>query len=206
MIPLLQLPPPVHSGTEVHQITERVLARREYRLPKPSVLAQLRNRVFDELGRLVARVLDGAHGSLIGWLVVAALVGGIVFLTVRFARSVGRDPGMAVAVTNLRRRTAAEWRAEAEDHERAGNWRPALRCRYRALVADLAGRGLVDDVPGRTAGEYRAEVRDAAPAAAAAFGGATELFELAWYGNRAVGEDDAARFRRLADDVVAGVS
>ena len=52
-------------------------------------------------------------------------------------------------------RTAAQWRAEAAAHDAAGRWREALRCRYRALVAELAGRGLVEEIPGRTSGEYR---------------------------------------------------
>jgi hypothetical protein len=79
-----------------------------------------------------------------------------------------------------------------------------LRCRYRALVADLAGRGLVDEVPGRTTGEYRAEVGENVPRVAPEFAGATELFEAAWYGNRPTGEEESQRFRRLADQVMAG--
>jgi hypothetical protein len=103
------------------------------------------------------------------------------------------------------RRPAAEWRAEAEAHETAGRWRPALRCRYRALVADLASRGLVEEVPGRTTGEYRRQVDAAVPDVAPAFDGATLLFEGAWYGGRDTGADDAARFRALEARVLAGV-
>ncbi|MBV9410730.1 MAG: DUF4129 domain-containing protein, partial [Acidimicrobiia bacterium] len=95
-----------------------------------------------------------------------------------------------------------DWRAEAEAHERAGEWRQAVRCRYRALVADLAGRGILNEVPGRTAGEYRRELGDALPAASPQFAGATELFEGAWYGHRPTGEADAAHFRDLADRVL----
>jgi hypothetical protein len=103
------------------------------------------------------------------------------------------------------RRGPAEWRADAEAAERAGQWRQALRCRYRALVAELADRGLVEEVAGRTAGEYRAEVAGAAPAVAAPFAGATELFERAWYGEAPTGQDEAARFRGLSDEVLSGV-
>src|SRR4029450_4451834 len=60
--------------------------------------------------------------------------------------------------------------------------RAALRSRYRALAPDLASRGLVEEVPGRTAGEYRRQVGRALPEAATDFAGATELFEVAWYG------------------------
>jgi hypothetical protein len=42
------------------------------------------------------------------------------------------------------------------------------------------------------------------PAAAAAFAGATELFERAWYGRAATGAGEVSRFRDLAGRVVAG--
>ena len=93
---------------------------------------------------------------------------------------------------------------EAEAHERAGEWKLALRARYRSLVADLASRGLVDEIPGRTAGEYRAEVAETVPGVASEFAGATELFERAWYGNRPTGADDAAHFRDLEQRVLTG--
>jgi Domain of unknown function (DUF4129) len=206
-VPPLRLPPSVHPAGQVHRVTAAVLSRREFREPRPSLLAQLRQRLLDVLGRLIARVLDGAHGSLIGWLVVAALVTVVVLLLARFAAGVSRDPGLP-GLDHLAAdvRTGAEWRAEAAGHEAAGRWRQAVRCHYRALVADLAARGLVDEVPGRTAGEYRAEVTASAPTAAADFGGATELFERAWYGNRPTGPDEAERLRHLAGRVLEGAA
>jgi Domain of unknown function (DUF4129) len=48
-------------------------------------------------------------------------------------------------------------------------------------------------------------VAEAAPAVAAPFSGATELFERAWYGDRPTGRDEADRFRGLADEVLTGV-
>jgi hypothetical protein len=38
------------------------------------------------------------------------------------------------------------------------------------------------------------------------FGGATELFELAWYGNRATGAPESSRFKDLAERVMAGAA
>src|SRR5207244_8332949 len=100
-------------------------------------------------------------------------------------------------------RPPGDWEAGAAGHEAAGRWRDAVRCRYRALVADLARRGVVDEVPGRTSGEYRAEVTASLPAAAADFTGATDLFERAWYGAADAGPDDDERFKRLAERVLA---
>jgi hypothetical protein len=109
---------------------------------------------------------------------------------------------VAAAVPAGRRRSAAEWRAEADAQERAGAWREAVRSRYRALVADLASRGVVEEVPGRTAGEYRREVGRALPGAAGDFAGATELFEVAWYGHADTGAQQAAHLRDLTDRVL----
>jgi hypothetical protein len=63
---------------------------------------------------------------------------------------------------------------------------------------------VVEEVPGRTSGEYRGEVGRNLPTSADAFAGATELFERAWYGRRPTGADDAARFRDLARRVLEG--
>jgi hypothetical protein len=183
-----------------------VLSRDEFREPAKSLLQRGRDALFDFLGRLLARILEGATGSPIGWLAVALVVGVLALLVVRFARSVTRDPeGEAVGVP-ASRRTARDWRADADASEAAGDWRSALRYRYRALVADLAARGLVDEIPGRTAGEYRAEVATNVPTVAADFSGATAMFERAWYGGVPSGRDDADRFRSLEQRVLAGVS
>jgi hypothetical protein len=102
------------------------------------------------------------------------------------------------------RRPATAWAAEAARLEAEGRWRDALRCRYRALVAGLAGAGVVEEIPGRTAGEYRLLVRQSRPAVDEPFGGATDQFERAWYGEADTGPDDTAAIRALADRVAAG--
>jgi hypothetical protein len=73
-------------------------------------------------------------------------------------------------------------------------------------VADLAGRGLVEEVPGRTTGEYRAQVTRSVPAAAPDFSTASDLFERAWYGAADTGPEDAERLRQLSDRVLTGAS
>ena len=45
----------------------------------------------------------------------------------------------------------------------ARRFRDAIRCRYRALVGDLARRGMIDEIPGRTSGEERVQMAAAAP-------------------------------------------
>ena len=193
------LPKPTRPPGQVTRAVRDVLARPEYRHPGPSLLERLQNDVLD----WVARVLSGVVGAGIGARIVLAVLVGVVALVVwRVAGGMTRDPGQGVAVSAGRTRPATEWRAEAEAHERAGEWRQAVRARYRALVADLANRGLLQEIPGRTAGEYRAELGHALPSASPPFSGATELFEGAWYGKRPTAAADAAHFRELADRVL----
>jgi hypothetical protein len=197
------LRPPTHDGDDVRDAVREVFSRREFQQERPGLLTRIREWVFDQIARLLAEVLQGGRRNLVGLIVFSVLVAGVVFLIARFARTVQRDPGADVPSVRVGRRTAADWRADAERYEAEGQWRDGLRCRHRALVADLATRGLVEEIPGRTAREYRDEVGDTAPVARDAFGGATELFELAWYAHAPTGPDESRRFRDLADRVLA---
>ena len=97
-----------------------------------------------------------------------------------------------------------EGEAAARRHEAAGEWKEGLRCRFRGLVERLIARGAIPDVPGRTAGEFRIDLRETLPDAAADFAGAADLFERAWYGDLPTGPDEAARFEGLAERVLSG--
>jgi hypothetical protein len=193
------LPVPTQNPRHVASTVHQVLARPEYQHPGPSLLERIEHDVLDWLARTLSSVVGAGLGA---WVAMAVILGLIAFVAWRVAGGVTRDPGRSVTVSAARRRPAADWRAEAEAHERAGEWRQALRCRYRALVADLAGRGLLEEVPGRTAGEYRAQLADSLPAAGPPFREATALFEGAWYGHRPTTEAETSRFRGLADTVV----
>ncbi|HEX7276026.1 MAG TPA: DUF4129 domain-containing protein [Acidimicrobiales bacterium] len=199
------LRPPERSPGEVRDAIGEVLARPEFQRPKPGWVQRLREAVVDLIERALGNLLGGGRGTFIAWVILGVAIIAAVLVATRFARGVTRDPGRGVSTTTVPRRGAAEWRADAEAAERAGQWRQALRCRYRALVAELADRGLVEEVAGRTAGEYRTEMEGTAPAVAAPFAGATDLFERAWYGEWPTGQDDAQRIRDLSDEVLAGV-
>lgn len=107
------------------------------------------------------------------------------------------------AVAIDRSREPTNWRAEADEHRRAGRYREALRCRYRALVGDLARRGLIDEIPGRTTGEERSQLRQVQPTAGNPFTSAADLFDDAWYGHHTVDADDDERFQSFERDVLA---
>ena len=199
------LPPPERPPGEVRDAIGEVLARPEYQRPSPGLIQRLRQAALDLIERILGALVGGGRGTIIAWVILALAILAIMVVATRFARGVTRDPGRGVSSVAVPRRGVSDWRADAEAAERAGQWRQALRCRYRALVAELADRGLVEEVAGRTAGEYRAEMAGAAPGVSAPFAGATELFERAWYGDAPTGQEDAVRFRGLADEVLSGV-
>jgi hypothetical protein len=201
----LDPPVPTRDPDQVHRTADEVLSRPEFRQAARPLLSRLWDWALERLGELLVALVGTSAGSLIGLLLFLLILAAVAALAVRFARGMTRDPEVAAAIPTAPRRSAEEWRAEAEAHERAGDWRQALRCRYRALVADLAGHGLVEEGPGRTAGEYRGEVERNLPAAAEAFAGATELFESAWYGRTPTGAGELTRFRDLAGRVLQGI-
>lgn len=168
---------------------------------------------------------SGGHGldlsfvSLVLWILLFAAVAGLVYMLVRWLLSKNGAGGRrraaagdeddddddvverdAVAVDRTREPT--NWRREAEQHRVAGRYRDALRCRYRALVGDLARRGVIDEIPGRTTGEERAQLRRVTPTASAPFNSAADLFDGAWYGHREVDVVDDDRFQSLERDVL----
>lgn len=198
------LPDPSTSAEEARRVADEVLTDAVFDRPQPGLLARARDWFFERLGEAVDSVLGSAGGGLVGWVVVAALVVLAVVLAVRFTRGVQSDPGTVAVPGGGPRRPAIDWLAEATRLEAAGDGRAGLRCRYRALVTALAARGVLDEVPGRTAGEYRAAVASSIPGVAPDFAGATALFEVVWYGGQTVGPDEAGRFEDLSGRVLAG--
>jgi hypothetical protein len=149
--------------------------------------------------------VSGGGGTVLAWIIIAVVLGGVVYLLVRYGRvslpalSEPDEPGVMVELT----RSAAEWRAEAARLEDEGRWAEGLRSRHRALVADLVRRGAIPEQPGRTAGEYVRDVAVTLPDATVPLAAATELFEAAWYGGADTGPAEAARFQALDAQVLA---
>lgn len=167
---------------------------------------------------------SGGGGNLLGLLLWTLLIAVVLciawvawrYLAERSASSKSADDGdgddapdddeLAGTVVIDRSREPRGWREEADEHRAAGRFRDALRCRYRALVGDLARRGLLDEIPGRTTGEERRQLRASAPAAHPFFRDAADLFDGAWYGHLTVGAAEDDRFRQLDRDVLANAA
>lgn len=163
---------------------------------------------------------DPSGLGFVGWLLVVllvvALVLAIVWLVMRWRDGQGigdlgddvddgdRDEAVdeEIGARVIDSETPPDrWRRLADEHRDAGRYRDSIRCQYRALVGDLARAGYVDEIPGRTSGEERAQVAEFAPrlgdvgsAVSAAFDVAADTFDSAWFDDGAVDRVDDERF------------
>jgi hypothetical protein len=192
---LPELPVPHSGADEVHRVTREVLSRAEFQPAQPSWWERLLQTILDAIGRWLEAIGAGGRGSIIGTMVLIAVAVVLVVLVVRFTRSVRGVPAVRVAVDEHIGRSPRQWLEEAEGHEAAGRWRDAIRCRYRATLAEMASGGLVEEVAGRTSGEYRATVEQDVPAAAQPFAEVTDAFEQAWYGHGETTKRDVTAMR-----------
>lgn len=211
------LPPEQREPEEVRRLADEILARREFAPPTESIVQRVVRWIGDRIGDLFEGTSNPAPGPDAGaaggggsalltllLLVVAVIAAGFVLRSLRgrLGRRRRTDDDDEIGIVVEEHRSVDEWDAAARRHEGAGEWKEGLRCRFRALVERLVGRGTVPDVAGRTAGEYRVDVRATLPEAADDFAGAVELFERAWYGDLPTGPEESVRFQRHAERVL----
>ena len=193
---------PVDLGPE----EARDLARRELADPvydaEPSWLEEAVGWLMDRIDELLSRT-TGALGGWVGIAIMMALlvlVGSAVFSRMgpmaRRARS--RAP-----VFDGAPRTSAEYRAAADAAAGRGDWSSAVVERYRAIVAGLEERDILDPSPGRTADEAAAEGGSSLPTVASGLGAGAGLFDAVRYGGRSATPDDDEALRHLDDAVTA---
>jgi len=189
-------------AAEVRQRAHEVLSRPEFARHESLV-----QRVIEWIGDQLSRFTFGIGGGpgFVGDLVSLLVVAGVVVLLVVLVRAYIRrnrpareeqDDDVSIELEEGRR--AIDWRSEAEQLEAAGQWREAMRARYRELVTALVEEHVLADLPGRTTGEFLTEYTLARPDGRIAFEDLTRLFEGVWYGGVETGEADNERFRRLA--------
>lgn len=195
---MADLPVPSTSAEELRRIAEEVLSQPQFAEARPQWWERVLVAIGDFFADIVAAVSAGDRGSIIGTLVLVAVVLAAAAAVVRYTSTVRGGAAMPVPVDVQVGRAPREWLAEAEAHERSEQWRDAVRCRYRALLAELAGAGIVEEVAGRTSGEYRAAVAAELPAAAAAFDDATRVFDRAWYGHDPAAPHDVTALQDAA--------
>jgi hypothetical protein len=215
--PTVTLPTPQPPPDDARRQADEILAGPAYQEPPPSLVERVLRWIGERLSRLPLNgpqpsPSEGGSSAVLAWVFAALLAAFVVFLASRWRRGrrstarrrVEDDPLTLTA--SEAQRMPDEWLAEAERLERDGRWKAALRCRFRALIGELIERGLVRDLPGRTSGEFRAEVRRSSPDGAGAFAEASFLFDAAWYGDAPTGPAESETFRRRAADVLAAPS
>lgn len=163
------------------------------------------------LGDLAAGLGAGGGQTVLGALVLAALVGVVVLAVwsfrrrVRVARRAPSRPVEPSAVVTATHDRDVDWWAEGEQARREGRWGDAVRADYRAGAGSLAGVGLVRERPAVTAGEQRRAVADLhadpgddAGKLASDFTTLAESFEAVWYAGRTADEEQADHSAEVA--------
>jgi len=199
------LPPSEHDPGSVRDLADEILSQPRYDEPAKSIPDRIMEWLGEQLTNLIEGLVGGGGGAVVAWAILLGAAGAVVYLLVRYGRitmpALAPVPQSEVMVELTR--SAREWREAADALEGQGRWAEGLRCRYRALVADLVRRGVIPEQAGRTAGEYARDVAARQPDAAPAFAAATELFEAVWYGGAVTGAAEAERFRALDAQVLA---
>jgi Domain of unknown function (DUF4129) len=165
---------------------------------EPPLLQRIVEWVLEHVGELLSRTA-GALSGPVGLAVLLALLALVAVVVLRRTGPPARRARTGGVLFGTRRRSAAENRADADAAAARNDWRVAVIERYRAVVAELEERGVIDPRPGRTADEAAADAGAFLPAVAADLGAGARLFDAVHYGNRPATADNDATLRRLDD-------
>lgn len=191
---MVTTPPPItRSGAQRdarHELAKPVY----HHSGEPLLVRALRavGRRLDDIITTSARHSPGGGAGLIALVLVAALVIGALAWRTGPLRRTAAAPGV-LAPGRVQR--AAEHRRQAEQAERAGDWRTAVLERMRALARELEQRGVLDPRAGRTALELAAEAGRALPDLAEPLAQAARSFDDVVYGGRTATAAMAATVR-----------
>lgn len=197
------------TPNEVTRTAEDILSRPEFHRDKTWLQRFLdwlsRHLHLGDNGPGTSGGFSGGFGGLFGWIIVVLLCAVLLVIAWRVIRGRVRrtkvhDSEPEIEIEEIR--TTRQWADAAAELEAAGEWKEAIRCRYRELVGRLIDRRAVSDVPGRTTGELRAELTTTTPAAASDFDEASWLFELPWYADAPTGPEESGHFAELARNVL----
>ncbi len=180
--------------------------------PRPGLWQRLANWLHAHLHLPSLHLPSFYGGAWQSYLVLVVLsAAAVAALTVAIRRGLFRrlahpvaGPGVVVS-DEAAALSPAAWRERAERSAAEGRFREALRCRYCALVGELGQRGLLDEVPGRTSGDYERRVKAALPEVAPQFAQLTARFESCWYGEEPSNADEQVVFDRAAELIVREV-
>lgn len=148
--------------------------------------------VFQAIVQRIGNVLADA-GSVLTWVALIAIIAIAASFLLR-SRLVP-DRVSRTGVDGRRAASSVDWAARAEEALRAGDLHEAVRASYLALLAVLAGRGIIANAPALTAGEARFAVRRVRPALFPTIAQATDSYERVIYGGATPDRRDVERLR-----------
>jgi hypothetical protein len=181
----------------------RELSKRIYRRAQPSWFERVLRAILNRIGRLLNEASSVVPGGLPGLLLLVVIVVALIVVLRMKLGPVRRRQDLLTDLSGTAPRSAQDYRDEAAAFAAAGDWREALRARFRAVIRQLEERGVLDQRPGRTAGEIAAEAGAAMPSIAASMRAVADVFNEVWYGDRPASE--AAYNRVVAvDEAVRG--
>ena len=163
--------------------------------PRPDPSMTVLRYLDDLFQAIVQRIGDvlANTGSALAWVV---LVGILAFAAWFVFRSRLVPDRVSSAGSQGRRTTSSvDWAARAEEALRAGDLHEAVRASYLALLAVLAGKGIVANAPALTAGEARVAVRRLRPALFPTIARATDSYERVIYGGAPPDRRDVEQLR-----------
>ncbi|GAA1607962.1 MULTISPECIES: DUF4129 domain-containing protein [Kribbella] len=206
---LFPLEPPVDvDRDQAAQEAAKELSKSSYR-DSGSLIGKAFGKVVDWIKDLLDS-LNGSspngHAGLAVLISLLLLVVVVVLWRAGVLRTSKKATSQAVFDT-ARPQSAAEYRAQAEREAASGDLALAIRSRFRACVAELTERTLLDERAGRTAYEVVTDASKAAPVLRDVLQPAAQVFTEVVYGNRpgtqeryaaVVTADNAARTARVA--------
>lgn len=199
---------------EARRQAAEILSGSEFRESPPNWLERILRWIADRLpsgGGGANANGPGLLGNIVTLILLAAVITAAVvlvrYLVTHWRPRLPTAAARSAEVALSSRRNTAEWDALAGRLESEGRWREALRAVHAGMLARLVEVGLLEELVGRTAREYSADLieRIGESGRAAAMREATDLFEAAWYGGAEVGPGDLAHLRTLRA-VVVGAS
>ena len=196
--------PPVDIGRDQAAAeAAKELSKAAYRESGGSLIERAIGKVLDWIADLLDSLTGTSPNGHAGLAMLIGLVVLIIVVVLWRAGVLRTSHKVSQAVFDTAKpRTAAEYRAQSEQEAASGDYALAVRSRFRACVAELTERTILDERPGRTAYEVVADAGQAVPALREPLQPAALAFTEVVYGNRpgtperyavVVAADNAAR-------------
>jgi hypothetical protein len=184
--PLMRLEPPVDiSRTDAAAEASKELSKPLYGQAGDSLVSRAIGKVLEWIGDLLNNLAGTSSNGHVGLLLLVLLFALIIVVVLWRAGVLRTTRSNPTAVFDTDKpRTASTYRAQAEQEAAAGNYAAAVRSRFRACVAELTERTVLDERAGRTAYEAVADAGRAVPALRDVLRPAALVFTEVVYGNR----------------------